>query len=281
MSKKSIAVKRTKDYKKSIMAELNAVSIGLISLMVAIIILCTGIYILMNTHADKYVFVNDEAKIFTPEEIRTIKRNAQRLSDDKDINVVIFTTKHNGFGYSDDNDDYARVASDMYKSECIDSSFRDNSGIVIMIDLTEDAPGRRFFWIYTYGTAYFTLDDDECNSIFGRYRRDLTEERYSRTVNNILDDLDGYNWHGGGVIFTYFLSLVVPLAAAFVLTIIFFRKNKLDKRPDTAHYRQGFVNLGTSDKFRNRTVTVTYSSSGGGHGGGGGGGHSGGGGGHF
>lgn len=280
----SKSAKRIKDYRKSALSEFSAVSVTTAVIMIVIIIACIGIYIAMNIRPDKNCYVIDDADLFSADELSDIRKAARQLSDEKDINVVIITTDDKGPGYDSGTDeDYTDFARDVYRDRCISNSFRDNSGILILIDVTNyERYNDRFFWIYTYGTSYFTITDAECNRIFGRYKSDLTACRYGRTVLNILDDMDGYNWHSGGVIFTYVISLVIPLAAAAVVTHFMFRKNKLDQRPDTSNYRTDFVDLGSADKFLNRTVTVTYSSSGsGGGGGGGGGGHSGGGGGHF
>ncbi len=281
MSNKNNKKIDTKDYRKSVMSELSAVSVGAIVLMTAVIILCMGLYIAMNIRPSKEVYVKDDADIFSGRELSDIKKLANDLSEEKDINVVIITTRHKGGGYSNSDEDCKRFAGDVYTDKCIESRFRDNSGICILIDLTLDYSGGRFFWIYTYGTAYFTIDDDECTSIFQRYKSDLSDEEYGDAVKSILDDLEDYNWHAGGLVFTYFFSLVIPAVIALILTLLFYRSKKLDRKPITSRYRTGYENLGTSDRFLKKTVVVSSNSSGGGGGGGGGGGHSGGGGGRF
>ena len=148
--------------KLSVLSELNGASIGVGIALICIIIASVVFYIFMNLSPKKTVKVVDDADLFTSEEMDNIEDAAKKLSKEKDINVVIVTTKDKGKGYSNSDDDEKRFAEDYYMKSVKTVPLQNNSGVCILIDVTLDYKGGRFFWLYTYGTAHFAVDDDEC-----------------------------------------------------------------------------------------------------------------------
>lgn len=275
------------NFKKSILGEVSAVSGLILAGIVALVIFSIASFIYMNRIPPKSVTILDEAGIFNAKEEKRLKKLADDLMDDHDINVVIATTRNNKHGL--DDDDCKDNASEYYKDNCISTSMQDNSGICLYIDLTQDKPGYRFFWLYTYGTAYYTVDDDKCQRLFGKYKSELQDEDYFEAISSILEDLDDYDYHSTGLVVTYGCSMIIPLLLAALITFLCTKKQSLDLAPGSAQYivRKKCNVIENTDVFLRKSTRVYHTSSGGGggggggHGGGGGGGHSGGGGGRF
>ena len=281
-----------KNVKKSILGEFSALSGAFMALVIAIVIFSIGAFIFMNRVPPKKVVIEDEAEIFSESELEDLEEAAEALKDENDINVVIVTTRDNPNAESDEAcKDYA---SKIYKKHCIPHSLQDNSGICIYIDLTLDYSGGRYFWLYTYGSAYFAVSNDECQQIFQHHRSDLQDEDYAEAVEAIMDDLMEYEYHMTGLLIIYGCSIIIPLIIAFLVAFVGTYNGKLDAVPVSSKYldRKASTAIEREDEvLRKSTRVYRNTSSGGGGGfvggggggfsGGGGGGHSGGGGGRF
>ena len=281
-----MSTNNNKVQKISIWSELSGASIGVGIGLVVLVILSIAFYIFMNLSPAKKVRVDDSANIFSEEEEERINEMAEQLSRDKDINVVIVTTRDKGAGYSNSDDDCQKFAGDYYMKKVNTVPLQNNSGICILVDLTIDADGQRFFWLYTYGTAHFAMSDDECSNLFYRNKELLGRGEYGQAITNILDRVYDYNYEGYGAII--FFTILVPIFGAWFITRIATPTRRLDPAPDTAMYKICSPKPITGeDRFIRETVDHYQSSSGGGggfsgggfSGGGGGGGFSGGGGG--
>lgn len=268
--------------KISLFGEMSMMSVAAVVGLIAVFIGCFAFYIFMSSSPKKHVIVDDDARIFTNAEENELERLASRLSRDEDINVVIVTTADKGRGYSNSDEDCAKFAADYYADKCIKTSLVNNSGICIFIDLTIDEPGQRFFWIYTYGTAYFAIDDDECNKIFASQRTELSNGEYYQALENIFGKLGKYNYESVEIM--AFFTLVIPALLSLLITWLCTSPPGLDKKPKSKEYEVSSEGLNLKETLV-KTQRIRHESSGGGFsgggGGGGGGGHSGGGGGRF
>ena len=264
--------------KLSVFSELNGASIGVGIALVCIIIASIAFYIFMNLSPAKSVKVNDDANLFTAEELEDITDAAKKLSKEKDINVVIVTTRDKGKGYSNSDDDEKRFAEDYYMDHVKTVPLQNNSGVCILIDVTLDAPGQRFFWLYTYGSAHFAVDDDDCYQLFRNYMTELGNGEYGFAVNGITNDLKRFTYTNYAPII--FFTLVIPVGLALIITSMASPKRKLDKVPAISVYSGAGPNIVEKfDKYKSRKVVhMSSDSGGGGFSGGGGGGFSGGGG---
>ncbi len=285
--------KGTKKYVKSAFAEFNYLSIGIIIAICAFILACLIFFGMMFISPKKTVTIKDDADIFTADELDEIEEIATKLMKRDNINVVIVTTRNknktlkNGYHYSNSDSDCAEFAGDYYANKAISTQFRDNSGICILVDLTLDYDGGRFFWLYTYGRTYYAISNDDANAIFRRYKSDLQAGEYGEAISEVLTDVSKYDFDNLGVFFMSNVWLLLAIPLAFLGTFMFTHKKKLDPVPPSKEYRiQREFDI-NEDRYIRQTVSVTTvsSSSGGGGGGGfsggGGGGHSGGGGGRF
>ena len=280
--------------KLSVLSELNGASISVGIVLVCIIIASIVFYVFMNLSPAKSVKVTDDAGLFTEQELEDITAAAKKLSKEKDINVVVLTTRDKGKGYSNSDDDEKRFAEDYYMKNVKTVPLQNNSGVCILIDVTLDEPGQRFFWLYTYGSAHFAVDDDDCYSLFRGYYAELGTGEYGTAIEGIVGKLDRFSYTNYAPI--VFFTLVIPVGLSFAVTAIVSPKRRLDKAPVVSTYSGGYANtIEKVDKFLKKTSVKMSSSSGGGYsgggfsggggggfsGGGGGGGFSGGGGGRF
>ena len=266
--------------KLSVLSELNGASIGVGIALICIILASVVFYIFMNLSPKKTVKVVDDAGLFSSEEEDRIEDAAKKLSKEKDINVVIVTTNNKGKHYSNSDEDEKKFAEDYYMKSVKTVPLQNNSGVCILIDVTLDYQGGRFFWLYTYGTAHFAVSDDECYSLFRRYLSQLGSGEYGSAVESITKDLNGYSYQSYAAI--VFFTIIIPIGLSFASLGVATPKRRLDKLPAISTYSiPGSNVVAKNDNFLSKKVIHHESSSSGGGGGfsGGGGGFSGGGGG--
>ena len=284
-----MSTKNTKNNTKlSIWSELSGASIGVGIGLLVLVIFAICFYVFMNLSPAKKVRVDDHAEVFTEAEEKDLFELASKLSADKDINVVIVTTRNKGDGYTNSDADCARYAGDYYMRNVNTVPLQNNSGVCILVDLSIDEDGQRFFWLYTYGTAHFAVSDDNCSRLFYNNKELLGRKEYAHALSNILDSLGNYSYQGYGAI--VFFTIIVPVLAGLLITKIATPSRKLDPVPAMSTYSvtDSMKAIQNTDIFKYRTVVRMESSSSGGGGGGfsgggggGGGGFSGGGGGRF
>jgi len=263
----------------SVLSELNGASIGVGIGLICIIIASIVFYVFMNLSPKKTVEVIDDADLFTSEEIDDITDAAKKLSKEKDINVVIVTTNDKGSRYSNSDEDEKRFAEDFYMDHVKTVPLQNNSGVCILIDVTLDYQGGRFFWLYTYGTAHFAVSDDECYALFRSHLSELGDGQYGTAVEGITKSLNDYSYQSYGAI--VFFTIIIPVGMSFVITGFASPRRRLDKVPAISVYPHTGTNfVEKHDTFKSKQVIHHESSSGGGFSGGGGG-FSGGGGGGF
>ena len=267
--------------KLSVLSELNGASIGVGIGLICVIIASLVFYIFMNLSPKKTVKVVDDADLFTSQELDDITDAAKKLSKEKDINVVIVTTNDKGKKYSNSDADEKRFAQDYYMDNVKTVPLQNNSGVCILIDVTLDYQGGRFFWLYTYGTAHFAVSDDDCYSLFRKYLSELGSGEYGTAVEGITKDLNDFSYQSYGAI--VFFTIIIPVGMSLVMTGLASPRRRLDKLPAISTYSiPGTNRVEKNDIFKSKSVIHhTSSSSGGGFSGGGGGGFSGGGGGGF
>ena len=279
----------TRKYKKSLWGEFTFLSGGLLAGFVVLCILSIVLYVYMSIPTSKKVVVQDDAEIFTSSQIDELESMAKKLCKSKDINVVIITTRDkkdslrsSKYKYSNSDEDCNKFAADYYADKCMPHKLRDNSGICIFIDLSIDEPGMRYFRMFTNGTAYYAVSNEDCDNIFRRQKGLLAECQYYDALENVFDDLEDYCFSGFG--FVTFICLICPILVSLLACAVGFRKGKLDPAPKYKEYLENTANVRDSETFLRQKVIVTYDSDssggGGGFSGGGGGGFSGGGGGH-
>ena len=267
--------------KLSVLSELNGASIGVGIGLICVIIASLVFYIFMNLSPKKTVKVVDDADLFTSQELDDITDAAKKLSKEKDINVVIVTTNDKGKKYSNSDADEKRFAEDYYMDNVKTVPLQNNSGVCILIDVTLDYQGGRFFWLYTYGTAHFAVSDDDCYSLFRKYLSELGSGEYGTAVEGITKDLNDFSYQSYGAI--VFFTIIIPVGMSLVMTGLASPRRRLDKLPAISTYSiPGTNRVEKNDIFKSKSVIHhTSSSSGGGFSGGGGGGFSGGSGGGF
>lgn len=271
----------------SFWSELKSMQVGAIILILLLIIGCGFIYYLMNVSPKKITIVEDGADIFTSSEEKELKSIADALSKDKDINVLIVTTRDKGPDYGQSREERSRFAEDYYKEHAISSSMRNNSGICYLIDLSTDEPGRRFMWLFTFGTSYYAMDDDEVQSLFVKHKEEFSSENYYDATLAYFEDLKAYDYEN--LSYILIITLFLPAIVAWIMARLISGGKALDPVPIGNTYLRAKKEIEAKDVMIKQTKTYHPPSSssgssgggGGGFSGGGGGGHSGGGGGFF
>ena len=267
------------------LSELRGASIIVTIVLISLLALSVGLYAYMQKTPPKHVIIDDQMDLFTSSELDEIEELANELSEERNQNVAVVVTDDKGWEYSDDDDGYQAYVDDYYSENFIDTPFQDNSGFIIFLDLTNMDVGGKYFYIYTYGTAFYSASDAEVTDIFEQHKPELRQGKYSSVVCSVLSELTNKDYDFGSIIISGAIMVIVPLLIVVLFYFFAFKPKKLDAYPDGAVY----LNAGkcgkmeATDAFVNRSVTVVHhsSSSSGGGGGGGGAGHSGGGGGHF
>lgn len=218
-------------FKKSIFAELNSLSITAGIMIFLLMLACIAGYIYLLVPTPKTVRIEDGADVFTQEEIEDLKDAAKDLSKRRDMNVIIITTRDKGAGYSDSDEDCAEYCLDQYDEIVRKNTIKDNSGMCIFLDLTHDAPGERFFWMYTYGSTYLAISDSEINDIFAKAKSNGLEDLdYARAMNFIIDEVGSHAWNKESELGGTIVAAVIPL----VFAIIIYKKTGkvvIDKKP--------------------------------------------------
>ena len=233
-TKTTPAKKAVKKNKVSFWAELRTLQAGLIALVFLAVIGCGFIYYKMNVPPEKITIVEDGADIFEPAEEEELKSIADKLSKDKDINVLIVTTRDKGPDYGQSREERSRFAEDYYKEHAISSSLRNNSGICYLIDLSTDEPGRRFMWLFTFGTSYYAMDDEEVQDLFMKHKDEFSSENYYDATLAYFEDLKGYEYEN--LTYIIFFTLIIPAIAAWLIAWLMSRGKSLD--PEDGGKRQ-------------------------------------------
>lgn len=251
--------KAEKKIKKSIFAEFSLLSAGSLILILGLIAFCVAFYIYMAKPPEKKVMLTDDAGVFTQEEKESLLKTAEHLSSDEDINVLIVTTRSKGSGYTDSDEDCARFAEDFYKKNAMSKYFKDNSGICILLDLTLDYPGGRFFWLYTYGTAHYSMPDSVINQMFKDQRKTLSDGQYSTALTTILTQIDDGKIRSIGVWSLYLILIAAPLLLAGITVFRALKPAKLDPAPDSSAYMMNVKDAGgETRKTSSHTTEIAW-----------------------
>ncbi|MEI8200786.1 MAG: TPM domain-containing protein [Eubacteriales bacterium] len=269
--------------KTSAFSEFSVLSAGILTVVVALAVLAVLFYAFMMRPPVKTYALEDGADLLSKTEEKKIAGLAENLKDKKQINVIIVTTDDKGSGYVNDDEGSASFAADKYSELAHSQSFKDNSGVLILIDMQN-----RYVYVYTYATAHAAVSNDECLQMTANVSPLLTDAKYSSAVESLIEQISDNDFFSGALVMVYVLYIAGPLAivAAAVLIAKNKKRNKITTAYNTYLDLSKTKDTGDQDIFDHKTVTVTTTSSssgfsGGGGGFSGGGGHSGGGGSHF
>lgn len=268
--------------KTSALSEFSVLSAGILAAIIVFAVLSIAFYVFMMRPPVKTYAIDDAADLLSQTEEKKIGNLARELSEKKQINVIVVTTDDKGESYSQNDDGSESFAADKYAELSGFTSFKDNSGVLLLIDMEN-----RYVYIYTYATAHAAVTNEECVAMTDSVVYKLQQQKYADALESLIGQISDNDFFSGALVMLYVLYIAGPLAiVAVVLFIAAHRKrSKITTNYTTYMDLVNTKNLGDQDIFDHKTVTVTTtsSSSGGGHsgGGGGGGGHSGGGGSHF
>lgn len=267
--------------KVSALSEFSALSAGIIIAIIVFSIFAVTFYVYMMRPPEKTYAIEDSADLLTDDDETRLKNMAGELSGKKQMNVIIITTADKGYSYENSDEGSEQFAADKYWELSGAKSFKDNSGVLMMIDMQN-----RYVYIYTYASAHAAISDDECEEMAYSVVGLLKDMRYGDALASLMNQIYSTSAVGGTLVFIYLLYILGPigLTSLIIFLVTRHRRSKLTTDYSTYIDTGNCRDTGDEDKFTHKTTSVTTrSSGGGGHsgGGGGGGGHSGGGGAHF
>ena len=267
--------------KTSALSEFSALSAGILAAVIVLAVLSVAFYVFMMRPPEKTYAVEDGADLLSQTEEKQIGAMARELSEKKQINVIVVTTADKGSNYSQNDDGSESFAADKYAELSDFKSFKDNSGVLLLIDMEN-----RYVYVYTYATAHAAVTNDECVAMTDSVVYKLQQEKYADALESLLEQISENDFFSGALVMLYVLYIAGPIAIAAAVLLIAAHKKRSKITTNYTTYMD-LVNskdMGDQDIFDHKTVTVTTTSSSSGGfsgGGGGGGGHSGGGGSHF
>ena len=253
-------------------SELRGLSLLVILLVFAILSGSILLYLFMLKVPDKRVVIDDQMGLFSEQELAVLEEAAEELSNKHNINVAIVATNDKGYKYGNNESGERDYADDYYRETFRSNPLQDNSGFVFLVDLTYTSLGMRYFYIYTYGTAHYTVSNSEVEKIVRNHEDDLVEGRYASAFSGMIDDLDARDYTSPGLIITWVMLLLVPLIVAIVFYLRFFKTKSLDDYPKSETFLNGKLckSVETKDTFVSMMTTKVKRSpnySGGNHGG--------------
>lgn len=212
---------------------------------VLIALACFFLVSLMSGNPKTQVMIRDDANVFSENEIILIENAAQHLHDHLKMNVVVITTRDKNATINLPNEyydlDWSRkeFAEDFYHLK-VAKEFKDNRGIVILVDLTEGANNMECFNIYSMGTIKFVLSNGDITRIISPNKEAILNRNYSKAVlysiNGILMDL--YSAKEVGRLVYNALPFVLAVLLAIPITKrILSVSRKLGRRPSSTEYR--------------------------------------------
>jgi uncharacterized membrane protein YgcG len=268
----------------SIFGEFSILSFGIIAGVVALAAFSVVLYFGLMQTPTKSIVIEDKADLLTKSEEKDIKNLAEDLSEKRQINVVIVTTDRKGDQYDIGDAGSEQFAADKYRDLPKRTQFRDNSGVLMLIDMEN-----RYVYIYTYGTAHAAVTNEECVAITDSVVPALQSQQYADAMESMIGQISDNDFFSFALVMVYVLLIGGPLliVALVLLAVSHNKRSKITTTFATYLDNANCRDNGDQDIFNHKTVTVTTVSSssgggfGGGGGGGGGGGRSGGGGSHF
>ncbi len=242
-------------YKISIFSEFSALSALVIGLMVIFTLVSLALTVWMVIPPPKEARLEDEAGIFTQEESQELLEAMKSIRSENEISVIVVTVSDKGTHYmKKDETGSIRYAQDRYTKLAHFEKFRDNSGVLILLDLDGEY---RYFDIITFGTARTSITDAECRSIILSQQDLLEEKLYSDAVSNTLRQIDNHEFESPLLILTYASFIIIPIAiTAIVIGSVLNRHRSKKEQDDIDTYldQRSLTSLKGTDNFE-RTVS--------------------------
>jgi len=212
--------------------------------------------------------VTDDANIFSSTEERKLTEKIEKIIEEYNCDVGIYTVDFSG---SDISDYEARDHAESFYN----SNGYDDNGIILMIFFADNGNG---WYMATAGECIDAFTDGDLDYIEERFLPYLKDGEYADAANSFVSDCKDelhsfYNFDS----MWFFIALVIGVIVAFIsVNTMKSQLKSVKSKPHAADYmKQGSMSLRVSnDTFLYKNVTRTAipksSSSGGSHRGGGG-----------
>lgn len=226
--------KENSEYSVSGLSEFSALTRIMTIVFIVATIASLALYIWMAIPPVKVNRLDDQAGIFSEEEREDLLAQMKDIRKDKDINVMVVTVADKGSEYKrQDGSETIRYAQDRFKELSEFKKLRDNSGVLILIELDGNY---RVFYIVTFGTARASITDDECERISKGQVNLLTTGEYQQAVLGALDKISEHNFTSGLLILTYAAFIIVPILIVIPIIRLLVRKKRYQITVDELTY---------------------------------------------
>lgn len=220
--------------KLSSISEFSALSRILTGALILATLCSLALYTWMAIPPGKVYRLDDQAGIFSSEESEEMLSLMQTISREKDINVMAVTVKDKGPDYrSQDESESIRYAQDRFKELSRFETLRDNSGVLIFLELDGDY---RFFYIVTFGTAKASVTNAECDAIYREQIALLVDGDYQNAIRNSLNEISGHNFTSGLLILTYATFIIAPFLIVIPIIRLLARRKRSEITVNAATY---------------------------------------------
>lgn len=230
MSKK----KDNSEYSVSGVSEFSALTRIMTIAFIVATIASLALYIWMAIPPVKVNRLDDQAGIFSEEERDELLSQMKDIRKEKGINVMVVTVADKGSEYKrQDESDTIRYAEDRFKELSEFKKLRDNSGVLVLIELDGEY---RTFYIVTFGTARASITDSECTRISEGQVYLLTTGEYQQAVRGALDKISEHNFTSGLLILTYASFIIVPILIVIPIIRLVARRKRYQITVDESTY---------------------------------------------
>lgn len=206
---------------------------------------------------DERIF--DEADILTETEEKSLKEYMNKVSKEKQVDIVIVTTN------DAEGKQPREYAEDFYKSHDFGYEDFDGTGLLYLISLDKSVTGNRELWITTAKDAKDYFSESRIDSVLDNIYNTLTEDselNYYGSCNEFIKGIETYmnvsdsvpifltKWY-----FKWGFSLVVTL---IIFSIFIFNfGGKKTTTPETYLNVNSIKRNSRSDIFTHKNVTKT------------------------
>jgi uncharacterized membrane protein YgcG len=221
-------------YRISAFSDFSALSAVLIVVVIIATLFSLALYIWMAVPPGKVYRLDDQAGIFSETERDELLSLMKSIRRDKDINVMVVTVTDKGSDYQkQDESESIRYAQDRFKELSRFEKLRDNSGVLIFLELDGDY---RFFYIVTFGTAKASITNSECDAIYKRQLSSLTSGDYQQAVQKSLVEISKHNFTSVLLILTYVTFIIAPFLIVIPIIRLIARKKRSQITVNAATY---------------------------------------------
>ena len=193
-------------------------------IVISLLVFCLLFLFLLSLPVKKSAYVEDNNKVFREDKLEELNIACKRLSDEKNINVVVVTA-------SPEQKNNKDLADTTYRKKCGNLFV---SGICIVIDRYHSPIAD----LYSYG--YATLGDvKEARKIMSNwFASTYAKDDYSQyAIIAVRQIREKCSFHGKAELYISLFCILIPLLFAAAVTHLAFLEKEYGATPTSARYR--------------------------------------------